>query len=344
MAVSMDFCSIGAVDELQSFIRDHWSRNHILAHSRQVMDWQYRAAAADRYNVLVARDGGQGIVGILGFIPTSRYDSALADRDETVWLAVWKVRDDYAHGLGLALLRSLTARVRPQWIGTVGINPATRGIYTALGYRVGMLTRHYLLNVALAGRTLAELPASLPTAPVAGTTALRPLPAAEFWKLTDGLGLDESDQVPRKTRAYLHGRYLLHPFYQYHLYLAVDRGASATVVLRVCQHAGAVALRVVDVLGRPAALAGCGPAFRQLLDEFNAEYIDFYCSGLADELAAAGFQALVPGDGLVLPSHFEPFERRNVDLIYTLHGRDGRIVICKGDADQDRPNLVDGAP
>ena len=345
MAISFDFCSLDAVEELQSFIRDHWSARHALASSRRLMDWQHRDDANGRYNALLARHDDQGIVGMLGFIPTSRYDAALADGNETAWLTTWKVRDDYAHGLGLMLLRSLTARLRPDWIGTVGFNPATRGIYTALGYKVGMLARHYLLNEDLAGRTLVSCPSPLPAAPAAtGTTLLRPLPAEAFWPMTEGLGLDESDQVPRKTRAYLYNRYVKHPFYDYRLFLAAEGGAGVILVLRACRHDGAVALRMVDLLGAPAVLAGCGPSIRRLLDAFGAEYLDFYCSGLADELAAAGFRLLRPEDGLVLPGHFEPFERRNVDMLYCLHGRGGRTVVCKGDADQDRPNRLEGAP
>ena len=48
---------------------------------------------------------GHGM-GILGFILASRYDPSLASGDETLWLTTWKVRPDFAHGLGLVLLRS----------------------------------------------------------------------------------------------------------------------------------------------------------------------------------------------------------------------------------------------
>jgi len=333
MDLRFQFCPLDGAAEVQAFIRDHWRADHVLVHDAALMDWQFRDEAVGRYNFLLARDPAIGVVGMLGFIPASRYDSALADGDETIWLTNWKVRSDLALGTGLFLLRHLTKALRPRWIGTIGLNPATRGIYEVLGYRVGQLARHYLLNPALAGRKLALVPEGVSIPTPTGATPLRPLTAADFWSATDGL--DFGDQVPRKSRALFENRYLRHPFYEYRLFLAVEGTTAAIVVLRACHHDGAVALRVVDVLGTPAALAGTGTAFAGLLAEFGAEYLDFYASGLEAELAAAGFGR---EDGVILPGHFEPFERKNVDLLYSLSGPEGRLILCKGDADQDRPN------
>ena len=338
MNLTFDFCSLDGAAEVQAFIRDHWRADHVLARDSRLMDWQFRDDLAGRYNFLLARDADAGVVGMLGFIPASRYDPGLAATDETVWLTNWKVRSDLAPGAGLVLLRMLSQRLRPRWIGTVGLNPATRGIYQALGYRVGLLARRYLLNPAMSVYRLATVPAGFRFPAPTGATALVPLSAADFWSATEGLGLDSGDQVPRKSRAVFERRYLRHPFYEYRLFLAVDGAAAAIVALRACGHDGAVALRVVDILGAAAALTGTGAAFARLLPEFGAEYLDFYCSGLDDELAAAGFGIVTAEDGLILPGHFEPYERSNIDLLYCLSGKGGRVVICKGDADQDRPN------
>jgi hypothetical protein len=114
------------------------------------------------------------------------------------------------------------------------------------------------------------------------------------------------------------------------------------VVLRECVHQNASAIRVVDYLGSPAAVSASGAGFQQILREANAEYLDFYCSGLGDELATAGFSRMPAAEPseLILPGYFEPFDRCNVDLPYALRGPDGPMMICKGDADQDRPNQL----
>jgi hypothetical protein len=339
MATRLDYCALGAADELMAFIREHWSAGHVLSRSRALLDWQHRDEAAGRYNFLVARNDGGGIVGILGFIPSSRYDPALGAGDETIWLTTWKVIHGYSAGLGLMLLRELAARLKPKWIGTAGLNPQTRGIYDAMGYRTGALDRFYRLNEGTAGHRLADIPADWPPQPQpTGDGTLRALTEEET-------ALDESDQAPRKTPALFRRRYLAHPFYDYRLYLAVTGNDSALIAMRTCGHEGASALRIVDLLGSAAALAGCGPAFDALLRESGAEYLDFYCSGAAEALAAAGFRRLARDEGAVLPSYFEPFERSNVDILYALKGPGERLVICKGDADQDRPNMLgDGTP
>jgi hypothetical protein len=338
MASRLEFCPLDDAEALMRFFREHWSENHVLGHSRALLDWQHRDGEAGRYNFLVARLEDGAIAGILGFIPASRFDPALAAEDETVWLTNWKVIEP---GVGLMMLRDLTRRLAPRWIGTAGLNPQTRGIYQALGYRTGKLERFYRLNPALAGRRLASVPEGWPSpARTLGETPLHELQPEEFMLATEGLALDESGQTPRKSRALLAERYLAHPFYRYRVFMARDRDRACAIVMRACTHEGATALRVVDLIGDAESLAGCGPAFDALLATEGAEYVDFYCSGAQAALRAAGFEILEADGPLVLPSYFEPFDRSNVEILWSLKGPGEPVVICKGDADQDRPSLA----
>ena len=343
MGIALDLCGLEDRQDLMDFIRDHWSANHVLARSEALMDWQHRDEANRRYNFIAARDDEKRIVGILGFILASRYDPALAGDADTLWLTTWKVRPDYAHGLGLLLLRKLDSLMAPKWIGTVGLNLATKGIYQALGYHVDMLSRHYMLNSAIDNYRLATVPAeSAGNADFSSGAAFTLLDQDNFWAATEKLGLDASPQVPRKTRAFIHGRYLSHPFYQYHALLVVDGPHAAICILRTCEAEGTSALRMVDFLGEGAALRRAGAGFQDILRSSGAEYIDFFCSGLQPELAAAGFLTLPPAKDakIVLPGYFEPFERSNVELAFSLRGPGDLRIVCKGDADQDRPNLL----
>ncbi|QPF82969.1 hypothetical protein IC762_24930 [Bradyrhizobium genosp. L] len=343
MGITLELCGLSDRQDLMDFIRDYWSANHVLARSEALMDWQHRDEANQRYNFIAARDDEKGMVGILGFILASRYDPTLAGEADTLWLTTWKARPDFAHGLGLLLLRKLDSLMAPKWIGTVGLNLATKGIYQALGYHVDMLSRHYMLNSAIENYKLATVPADSRSSPNFSSGAtLTVLDRDNFWTATEGLGLDASLQVPRKTRAFLHGRYLSHPFYHYQAMLLVDGLHAAICMLRSCTAEGATALRMVDFLGDGAALRRAGAAFQELLRASDAEYIDFFCSGLQAELAAAGFLTVPPGKdaGIVLPGYFEPFERSNVELAFSLRGPGDDRIVCKGDADQDRPNLL----
>ncbi len=343
MALNIDLCTLGDRRDLMNFIRDHWSANHVLARSEALMDWQHRDEANQRYNFIAARDDDKGIVGILGFILASRYDPTFAGTGDTLWLTTWKVRPEFAHGLGLLLLRKLDSMMAPKWIGTVGLNLATRGIYRALGYRVDTLARHYMLNGAIGDFKLATVPETFRAgAHLNSGAALRELNADNFMASTEGLGLDDSAQVPRKSRAYVHGRYLSHPFYSYRAVLITDGPHAAICVFRECRLKDASALRLVDFVGSAGAMARAGAALQDLLQQSGAEYLDFFCSGMRPELQAAGFRELPPAaeSQIVLPGYFEPFERSNVELVYSLRGPGEAPIVCKGDADQDRPNLL----
>ena len=329
--MAIGFCGLDDVSDLMRFIREHWSAEHIMGHSRALMDWQHRDDAAGRYNFLLSRRFDGVIDGILGFIPMSRFDPAVADNDETIWFAMWKVLDDAPTGTGLRLIRELERRYKPKWIGTVGLNAHVRQIYNALGYRTASLERWYRLNAAVAAPKLIHRPDGWPTPPqVPGTTALVPVLRPD---------LVNAAQSPRKTPESLIARYIDHPFYNYRIY-AVEGAEHAVIVTRLCEHEGATALRIVDLLGPVSALAGSAAAFDALLAETGAEYVDFYLSGGDNALPVAGFTKHAIDAPLILPSYFEPFDRSNVDVVYAIKGPTEGLTICKGDADQDRPNLL----
>jgi hypothetical protein len=340
--IRLDFCGLDETDALMAFIRDHWSPNHALSRSRGLLDWQHRDEKAGRYNVLLARTDAGEIVGMIGYIASSRYDASLAAGRETIWLTTWRALEGHSAGLGLLLLREIERRLKPKWIGTVGLNEQIRGIYAAMGYRTGELTRSYRLNDRIRDRRLVLGAAAAPALdPGEGGAALRRLSAADFAGAVRHPGLAASGQEPAKTPELFRNRYLEHPFYDYQLYLAEDGGRQALIAMRACTYRGATALRWVDFLGDETLLASVGPAIDALLHEQDAEYVDYYHSGDPAVLEQAGFARLDPGGALILPGYFEPFEQSNVRILYALKGGGPHLSLGKGDADQDRPNQLD---
>jgi hypothetical protein len=351
VSARLALCALDEVDVFVAFLREHWRADHVLVTDRRVLDWQHRDEDAGHYDVVLAWEGDE-VVGVLGFIPASRYDPALAQGQDTLWLTTWRVRDDRASGLGLSMLRWLERSFAPRWMGTVGLKPSTRGIYDALGYRTGVMERHFLLHpsreefvlatgVDAAAHRAAHREDPRPVARRADAT-LTPIAAEVLLASTEGLGLDDGPGAPARTRRQVLERYLTHPFYDYdvHLARASDTGPAALLVTRVCEHDGARAVRIVDIVGDPSALAGAPLVDLVITDD--AEYLDAYSVDGADALRAAGMRPLAQAPGLVLPGHFEPFEQRNVELSWALKGPvgpGGLTIIGKGDADQDRPSL-----
>ena len=78
-----------------------------------------------------------------------------------------------------------------------------------------------------------------------------------------------------------------------------------------------------------------------ILKEYKAEYIDLYSYGLPLEvLKESKFLNIKEIKGLIIPNHFEPFERKNIDIKYAYKNLIGgqTVRLFKADADQDRPN------
>ena len=357
MAVTIDRCIGADIEDVVRFIDEHWARGHALVASRPLLDWQHRNADGG-YSFVVARADGD-VAGVLGYIPTRRFDPALADTN-VVWLTTWKVRQDAGvAGLGLALLRHL-AEVEPHVaIGAIGLNPATRPIYQALGYRLGELQHYVLPNVTLRNFDLASL------TPAVGVRGVRlqadlagpakaghyvqsaPLTSMvlsrkdEFERLADAGWSGSTGVVPRKTARYFHARYVCHPLYSYRVLALSDREAVVGLLAaRTAEHDGCRALRIVDFLGSPDLVGRLGHVLQSLIQEEDAEYADVYNAGIEPAtFERAGFRRVDPDGGDIVPDHFEPFERRNVRLWFSIKGA-CEPVLFKGDADQDRPSAV----
>jgi hypothetical protein len=341
MDVTIRRSSADDIGDVIRFIDQYWEPGHALATCRPLLDWQHKDPDGRGYSfVLARRRGDDAVLGILGFIATTRFDATLVD-DNVIWLTTWKVREDAeVAGLGLALLQFLTRSEPHVAIGALGLNPATVPIYRALGYRVGELRHYVYVNAAVAAFEIATLaprktpPAAAPGAPLEMRRLTHEELGAPDW--TPG-----PSHIPRKTLEYFRTRYARHPVYAYVIVGLFDRGRPAAIIAaRTAEHSGRRALRIVDFLGSEGVLARSGPVVQALLDELDAEYADVYNTGLDGAVfERAGFEPVDPDGPQIVPDHFEPFERRNVRLWYSLKG--SQIpVLFKGDADQDRPNRV----
>ena len=336
-------CEPAEIADVLRFIDEHWARGHVLVTCRALLDWQHREMNGAYSFIVARRRDDRSVLGILGYIPTRRFDPALADRN-VIWLTTWKVRDDAGvAGLGLALLQHLCTVEPHVAIGAIGLNPATTPIYRALGYRVGELDHYVRPNAAVERFELASF-ANPPGIAVAGTAPVGAIPLSrdDFFERVGGVDRSaRAEVIPHKTPEYFHARYLRHPVYSYVVVGLVDGGLVAGLLaLRVAEHAGHRALRIVDFLGHSRLLERMGGAVQALLEAHGAEYADLYNTGIdPGTLERGGFRRVDPDGRDMVPDHFEPFERRNVRLCFSIKAG-GATVLFKGDADQDRPGVL----
>jgi hypothetical protein len=341
MDVRVERCGAADIDDVIRFIDEYWEPGHALAACRPLLDWQHRDADGRGYSFVIGRRRqDNAVLGILGYIATKRFDAAL-EGDNVIWLTTWKIRDDAdVAGLGLLLLRHLTGVEPHLAIGALGLNPATLPIFKAFGYRVGELQHYVRANARVDTFQIATLTAGSAPPPVAGA----PLQARRLSSDDDFGALAWTPQdrsVPRKTPEYFRTRYARHPLYTYVVIALLDADAPAGILAgRIAEHGGRRVLRIVDFLGADDVLERTGAAVQTLLEELDAEYADVYNTGIdGGVFERAGFRRIDPDGSEIVPDHFEPFERRNIRLWFSLKGA-GNPILFKGDSDQDRPNRV----
>jgi hypothetical protein len=345
-AIDVRRCRHDEIPFVMDFIHRHWQTDHVLSVSLELMNWQHGTSDGS-YDYLIAVRRPTEILGVLGYIVSRRFDSALAGRN-VIWLALWKVLEVAGEaGLGLRMLNQLTKFEPHLTLAVNGINAAHPPMYKALRFQTGELKRFYVMSPASEFKLL-----QLPQGGIQGLLKTLPLPlpgSSRFIEMTaeDLAELDTSQIVVNaanpKSPAYFATRFLRHPFYRYRVFLIEGSShGSALLATRIAQHENSRALRIVDFAGDPVAIASIGEAIAVLLQEEGAEFADFWQQGLPDEhFASAGFSLLDPDGPVLLPAYFEPFSARNSRLLYALRtSAPGPAVICRADGDQDRPNLL----
>lgn len=348
--MQVSFCKKHELGQLMAFIGTHWSPNHILAKSESLMLWQHEGSDQRELDYVIARND-EGVQGVLGFIPTSRFDPALAEQC-CIWLALWKVKDDAPAGCGMQMLAFLRREIPHRLIGTVGINQEVAKLFSALGFEVLTLKQLYVLHPSKPSFRVAKVPAQAlrcgPTQTSAAPPTLRAIDEAILSKLGNRLDqLWPAQRVPKKSAAFFIQRFIKHPFYRYTI-LSIERDGDSVGLLvgRFCTVQGARVFRIVDGCLPDPALVKLGPALQAFLVQSDAEFADLMQHGLPDQaLSESGFLTLqCEQTQTVIPNYYEPFLQSNILVKGAYKTKEGdHVVTMKADADQDRPNQVERA-
>ncbi len=341
-AYEIRFCAPGDWPALREFLREHWSDTHPYVTSPGFELWQQYDPVADRHNFALAVHRATGrIHGVQAFLSPSHFDPSIPVCD--LWPGLWTVLPEAAPGLGSEITRFLVRELRARSVGSLGLSRNTQTILPRLGYTMGFVDRHYLLNPDLAEFRLVGEPGSAARPPA--ESALPPgemrevgPDEVEAWAAAS---IDFAGVLPLKSPVYLRNRYARHPYYRYRFHAVRGPGSDAgLVVTRTAEAEGARAVRVVSFLGDERAWTGAGAGLLRLLRTEGAEFVDVISCGINPALLdRAGLSPHRASDPLVLPHYFEPLERRNKEIAFGYVVPPGaRYRMFKGDSDQDRPN------
>lgn len=337
--ISIELLAHQEFPRFQEFIKDHWEKDHLFVKETSIFDWQHKGP--HDYHYMVAKQG-KAIIGVQGIIPQSQFDSQLPKTQ--IFLTLWKVLENRGVGIGLRLYKNILKEYMPEFIAGIGMNPRLVLFHKWQGFKVGKMDHHVFLSPYVVDFKIARVP-KMPKPQLK-----KKKPLISFQKITKRQlqNLDTKElylhQLPLKSDIYIQNRYMNHPVYKYEVYsISKDNKLQALCIIRPVFKDNLVVLRFVDFMGPNEAFALLYDFVVSLLKTYNAEYMDLYSYGIPSTLIQeAGFINREKIKGLIIPNYFEPFERKNVDIIFDYKSSQAHypVRLFKADSDQDRPNQV----
>ncbi len=339
------FCREDEYEDLRIFFRDYWKENHIFVVSKEVFDFQHLDKKQHRYNFVIAREKkSNDIHAILGFVPTSQFDSNITRT--LVWPCIWKNRKDINRkGLGVTMYYHLKNNLQIETISILGISETALSIYKHWNFDIGKIEQYVMPNFKIEEHLAKGLNK------VYNGFAKN----SDDYYLLERIDMEKYIEIPKeseifkcygtyKSKEYYINRFFNHPVYKYE-FLAIKENTEikAILIARRCGDGKHECLRIVDYIGEIIYLPGVKNQIQTYIQDNSLEYIDFVEVGLDDtELIKAGFINRKDYDDVIVPNYFEPFLQENIDLDYAFKTvvADSKQVFFKADADQDRPNVL----
>jgi len=334
-------CGADDIDKVRYFIDTQWKKNHALVTSRELLDFQHYENDNYTYNFIIAINIlTKEIDGLIGFIPTAHYDKDLQSEGD-YWGAIWKVREDVENEeiktLGLYLFENFKEITSYRTFGAIGISSIAKKIYKALRYQIGTLNQFYIINEQKTVFNIAQIPHNKKKEGSYESSDFIILPINNLIEIKE----PECFYKPKKSLKYLIERYQKHPIYHYNfLGIYNNDHLKAVLVIRVIKMSGTKIIRIVDWLGDYKDIPNLYNQMQKFLRQENAEYIDCLNYGISEDIFhCMGFTKLLIEGENIIPTFFEPFERKNIAVEFAFKSANS-YMIFKGDSDQDRPNII----
>ncbi len=339
------FCQIEELEKLQQFIHTYWKAHHILSKHKALLEFQHLNKVENQINYAVAVNEAGEFTAAFGFISPSQYDADIAPVD--LWGTTWFKSDQASKGIGQKLLSFLIDHYKARTFAGLGISNTATEIFKKMGYTTGKLNQYYYHK--------AKFNISKPK-------------GLGYW-LSRDITTIHADQIKRtpqlfnKSFTYFINRYQNHPVYTYDFLCIQNENKDFTDLLVIRENTANInginrtCLRIIDSYNHFKGVENITDILNDVLDQFGAEYIDCLNYGIpAAKFEEMGFKKRI-GDEIIIPTYFEPFEQRNVDINFAykilnnpeqetrnkklpVYADEAPYIIFKGDSDQDRPNLI----
>ena len=268
------------------------------------------------------------------------YILSCRDDDPDIWASVFVARKDCS-GVGIRLMSELGELANANVVACNNIRENTLNLYRFLGWKAERIKHYYRIAERddLSEYRLCR-PETLDRLPAEGDLKL--IKVSE--KQVDRLAFPETAAVPRKDIWYVKRRYFHFPHQDYDVWsVREDKKHLAYLVTRAVasgEDEDIPVVRIVDYIGPSSLIPRMGYALDQLMNGYNAEYMDCYNVGIPPEIwNAAGLTERTESSAAVIPNYLTPPLYENTEYFYFTNTSEN-FVLFKADGDQDRPNLT----
>ena len=339
MDIKFDLLSHNEIEKFQIFIKLHWKNDHIFVKNKDLFDWQHKGKS--KYHCMITTID-KDIVAVHGVIPLNHFDNNLKSRE--IFIALWRVVENKGIGIGIRMFQKILDTYNPNFIAGLPLNLNVLKFYERFGFRCETLEHHVFISTKKTNFKVANVPRTLEL------NSIRNKYNCRFEKF-DESSLKENDtsslyryQTPLKSDNYLINRYLKHPLYDYSIYsVFINSAVKILVVVRPIKLRGSIILTIVDYVGSNDNFHLLPSIMSFLCDKYEAEYVDLYSYGIPKKtLNEVGLLNVQKIKSLIIPGLFEPYEKRNINIVCGFYTKNTKVPvrIFKGDSDADRPSKI----
>ena len=323
--------------KLRIFIKNNWKKDHILAKDKSFLIWQYHKKKKISTAAAIFKNK---ILGIQMYIPQSHFDSRLSNKE--IFLTIFRCLETKIPGLSIKIFKFILKKFKPSFIGTTGFSHRMINFHKWQGFKVGLMNHHVAISPFKKKFKIAGVPKRI--------KKFNYSKESEKYKIIEikasNINLYKVDrsfynQIPKKTLNFIFNRFLKHPIYSYFIFAVIkNKKITSTCILRMVKKNKISIFKIVDFIGHEKFFTHYRNVFFKLIKLYAAEYIDFYSYGINEKyILNAGFINRRKHKNLIIPEYFEPFVKKNINLMYGyINNTKKKVKIFKGDGDRDRPN------
>ena len=327
------------IPAIMRYIDECWKKGHILSKNRELFEYEFCEGEDVHFLLAIDRATGE-IEGLDGYY----YTSSRREGDFDIWGSMWSVNRNHRNlpMLGIGIANQYYKQIGYRYELGVGVNTVTatplhQGFFDVA---TGILNHFYILNPQ----------EDYKIAVIKAQRAFKAYESKDLFLLQEFSTIEEVESYfdfekqvttyPYKDGWYIRHRFFEHPVYRYRVFGIIENDyARAIMVVKKTVCNGKNVIGIVDYIGDITVLKYISNQIYELMEE-DTEFMDFFCYGYEpDEIVKAGFVQMNERDENIIPSHFEPYEAKNVSYWFNSDAEDN-FVICKADADQDRPNRI----